>query len=84
MTPIGMGPDYYSGINREEDERVKLADEVQNWWESLDESFKLDIIESLYPDKVGLIDSDELWIQTSWDDKWDIWREATGFARDYE
>jgi len=82
--PIGNGPDYYNGINREEDIRVKDGERVQEWWEDLDESDKLDVIESLYPDQVGLIDSDELWMRTDWGDKMDIWREASGFARDYE
>ena len=81
---IGPGPDYYNGINREEDRRVKLGDEVQKWWESLDESEKLNVLESIYPDQVGMIDSDELWQRTSWNEQLDIYREANGFARDYE
>ena len=82
--PIGNGPDYYDGVNREREKEVKLGDKIQDWWDNLDESEKLDVIESLYPDEVGLIDSDELWMRTDWGDKLDIWRDANGFAKDYE
>ena len=81
--PIGSGPDIPS-YDKEREKEVKLGDEVQSWWESLDESEKLILLENTYPDQVGLIDSDELWERTSWNDKWDIYREANGFARDYE
>ena len=81
---IGTGADYYNGINRGEDKRVKLGDEVQKWFDGLDEDEKLIVLESTYPDQVGMISCDELWERTSWNDKWDIYREANGFARDYE
>ena len=77
--PIGNGPDCYNGINREEDKRVKLANEVNEWWEDLDESEKLDVIEGIYPDQVGLIDSDELWERTDWKIKLDSYKEANGY-----
>ena len=70
--------DYYNGINREEDERVKLGDTVQAWWESLDESEKLDILEGIYPNQVGLIDSDELWERSSWDIQLEAYKDANG------
>ena len=77
--PIGDGPDYYNGINREEDKRVKLADKVNEWWEDLDESEKLDVIEGIYPNEVGLIDSDELWERTDWKIRLDSYKEANGY-----
>jgi len=41
---IGNGYDYYNGINREEDARVKLGDEVQDWWDNLDKNRKDEMI----------------------------------------
>jgi len=46
---IGTGPDYYNGINREEDARVKLGDEVYEWWNSLTEEEQLKILLDWYP-----------------------------------
>ncbi|MBA7589998.1 hypothetical protein ES708_32097 [subsurface metagenome] len=46
---------------------IRSANEVDEWWENLDESEKLDVIEGIYPDHVSLIDSDELWERTDWD-----------------
>ena len=75
---IGTGPDYYNGINREEDERVKLGDTVQAWWESLEKSEKLDVLEGIYPDQVGLIDGNELWERSSWDMQLEAYKDANG------
>ena len=77
--PIGSGPDYYNGNNPEENARVKLANEVNEWWEDLDESEKLDVIEGIYPDQVGLIDSDELWERIDWNIKLDSYKEANDY-----
>ena len=30
---IGTGPDCYTGINKEEDKAVKLAEKINDWWE---------------------------------------------------
>ena len=49
--------------------------EINAWWESLDESEKLDIIEGIYPDEAGLIDSDELWMRTDYSVQLDIYNE---------
>jgi len=42
--------DYYNGINKVEDDQVKLQDKVYNWWESLTEQEQWDIIE----DNIGI------------------------------
>ena len=73
--PIGSGPDYHNGINREEDERVKLADEVQNWWDSLDDNYKFELIEVYYPDKAHLMDVEEMWEGIDWSEKVSLWEE---------
>jgi len=78
--PIGNGPDIPS-YDKEREKEVKLGDEVMTWWFNLDESEKLDILESIYPDQVGLIDSNELWERTSWGEQLDIYKEENGFIR---
>ena len=69
-------PNYDKGREKE----MKLSDEVQAWWESLDESERLIVLESTYPNQVGMIDSDELWERTSWDDQLEIFKEANGYG----
>ena len=76
---IGTGPDIPS-YDKEREKEVKLGDEVMTWWFNLDEFEKLDILESTYPDQVGLIDSDELWESLSWDDRLDIYKEQNGYG----
>ena len=76
---IGTGPDIPS-YDKEREKEVKLGDEVMTWWLNLDEFEKLDILESTYPDQVGLIDSDELWESLSWNDQLDIYKEQNGYG----
>ena len=76
---IGNGSDIPS-YDKEREKEMKLGDEVQSWWESLDESEKLIVLESTYPDQVGMISCDELWERTSWKDQLDIYKEANGFG----
>jgi len=42
--------DYYNGINKVEDDQVKLQDKVYDWWKSLTEQEQWDIIE----DNIGI------------------------------
>jgi len=72
---LGTGPDYYNGINRKEDKRVKLADKIDDWWNSLDDNHKFELLESCYPDKAHLMGLTEMWEGLSWEDKLDIWKE---------
>jgi len=76
---LGTGPDIPS-YDKEREKEVKLGDEVMTWWFNLEEFEKLDILESTYPDQVGLIDSDELWERTSWDDQLDIYKDLNGYG----
>jgi len=76
---IGTGPDIPS-YDKEREKEVKLGDEVMTWWFNLDEFEKLDILESTYPDQVGLIDSDELWESLSWNDQFLIYKEQNGYG----
>jgi len=68
---IGAGPDYYNGNNPEEDRRVKLGEKVQEWWESLDEIEKEEMLEG-YTWKSDLLSYDEFWESLDWDDRLDI------------
>ena len=76
---LGTGPDIPS-YDKEREKEVKLGDEVMTWWFNLDEFEKLDILESTYPDQVGLIDSDELWESLSWNDQFLIYKEQNGYG----
>jgi len=77
---LGNGYDYYNGINREEDARVKLGDEVQDWWNSLDDSHKFELLEPYYPDKAHLMGLTEMWEGLSWDDQLEIYKEENGYG----
>ena len=77
--PIGNGPDYYSGINREEDRRVKLEDEIQEWWESLDDNEQFELMDIEYPDHAHLLDLEGMWEGLDWETKLDIWRRENGY-----
>ena len=52
--------------------------EINAWWGSLDESEKLDVLEGIHPNQVGLIDSDELWERSSWDIQLEAYKDANG------
>jgi len=77
--PILDGYDYYNGVNREEDKRVKLGNEVQAWWDSLDDNYKYELLEPYYPDRLHLMGMNEAFEGLSWEDKLDIYKEANGF-----
>ena len=77
--PIGQGADYYNGINREEDKRVKLGEVVEEWWDSLDHNEKVELMDDCYPDHSHLLDVDEMWIGLDWSDRLDIWRREIGY-----
>jgi len=72
--------DYCDGINRAEEALVKLGDEVETWFNSLNEDEKLVVLESTYPDQVGMISSDELWDRTIWNNKLDIYKGTNGYG----
>lgn len=80
---IGNGPDIPT-YDKEREKEVKLGDEVNTWWESLDESEKLNVLESIYPDQVGLIDSDELWERTSRNDQLEAYKDNNGYGEEVQ
>ena len=67
--------DYYDGNNREEDERVKLGDKVQEWWDDLDELIQIELMEIEYPDKSNFMTIEEMWHGLDWKDKLNIYLE---------
>lgn len=75
---IGNGPDIEQ-FNRADEALVKLGDEVQGWFKGLNEDEKLIVLESTYPDQVGLIDSDELWERSSWDIQLEAYKDNNGY-----
>lgn len=70
--------DYYNGINREEDARVKLADKIDEWWNNLDESIKEEIIETYYPDII-VYNLDEMWEALDSDEKLEAYKDNNGY-----
>ncbi len=72
--PIGNGPDYYDGVNKIEEEQLRLREKVDKWWNDLEDSYKYELVESYYPDKAHLMSADTIWEGLDWNDKWDIYR----------
>jgi len=77
---IGDGSDYYTGINREEDRQVNLGDEVQEWWDSLTDNRKYELLEPYYSDKLHLMGMNEAWEGLSWEDQLEIYKEENGYG----
>ena len=60
-------PEY----NQEEEDQIKLQDEVQEDWDNCDG--KEEIMEDYYPDRIGLDDEDEMYEGLSWEQKLEIY-----------
>ena len=65
--------DYYDGNNREEDRLVKVGDKVYDWWEDLDYSVQVELMEIEYPDDSHLMSVDDMWEGLDWNAKLDIY-----------
>lgn len=77
--PVGNGPDIEQ-FDREEEDQIALQMKVDKWWYSLDESYKIELMENFNPDKVPIIIGvDEIWEDLKWQDRLDIYQEAEGF-----
>ena len=71
--PIGNGPDCYNGNVPEEDKQIKLQKKVDDWWHSLSEGYKQELLENYCPDSSNFTSVDEIWDGLDWDDKWNIY-----------
>lgn len=49
--PIGNGPDYYDGIDREREKEQDLMNEVYEWWDSLCEEEQYNLMMDWYPNE---------------------------------
>ena len=68
--------DYYNGINKEEDEQVKLKDKVYYWWKSLSEQEQWDIIEDYMPENINEeTNPDEEYGNMEWDEQFGIYKD---------
>lgn len=76
--PIGNGPDIEQ-FDREEEDEQKLHEKVAEWWRDLDGSYRFELLEPYYPDKLHLMGMDDAWNGLIWQDKLDIYNEAEGF-----
>ena len=74
---IGDGPDIEQ-FNRAEEKLVKLGDEVQAWWDSMDDKYKYEIMEGYYPDHSHLLDLTEMWEGISWENQLDVYGSSEG------
>lgn len=72
---LGTGPDYYNGINRAEDEQIKLQEKVDAWWNDLDDNYKFELIEPYYSDRAHLMGLAEMWKGIDWSEKVSLWEE---------
>lgn len=59
--------------NPDEEKQIKLQDEVQEWWDNLDDNLQFELIEDYYPDKAHLLDTIEMWNGLEWEDKYQIY-----------
>ena len=73
--PIGNGPDYYDGINKDEDTKIRLYDEIENWWNSQEESLQQEIMEDYYPGTANFMDVDTMWNGLTQKWKIEIWNQ---------
>ena len=76
---IGTGPDCYNGNNPEEDRMVRLGNEVQEWWDSLEFGEQFELMDIEYPDHAHLLDIEGMWEGLDWETKLDIWRRENGY-----
>ena len=79
MSPIGNGPDYYIGVNENEERIMALADKMDEWWNSLDDSHKFELLEPYYPDELHLMGMDEAWERLSWEDQLEAYKDNNGY-----
>ena len=73
--PIGNGPDYYDGINKDEDTKIRLYDEIENWWNSQEESLQQEIMEDYYPGTANSMDVNTMWNGLTQEWKIEIWNQ---------
>lgn len=73
--PIGNGPDCYNGINKEEDEQIKLQDMVEKWWHTLGDNYKFDLLDGYFEGEPAFTSIDNAWNGLDWNDKWNIYRD---------
>jgi len=68
-----IGKDGYDipTFNQEDEDQIKLQDEVQEDWDNC--SSKEEILESYYPDRIGIDDEDEMYNGLSWDNRLEIY-----------
>ncbi len=68
-----IGKDGYDvpEFNQEEEDQVKLQDEVENDWLECDN--KEEVMESYYPDRAGLDDPEDLYEGLDWEQKLEIY-----------
>ena len=63
--PIGNGPDYYTGYNKEEEIEKKLVDRVENWWNGIDNYYKCELLKD-YTEENEKFEPDYIWCQLEW------------------
>jgi len=67
--------DYYNGINKVEDEQIKLQDTVYDWWESLTEQKQYDIISNWCPEDITEeSDADDMFGNMLWNEQFRIYK----------
>ena len=78
--PIGTGPDYYTGINPEEEKIQKRLKELDDWWEDLDFSQRKSILGEDEDNYTLLKDQqyDEEWDDMTLEGREEIYRDYKG------
>ena len=70
-----IGKDGYDvpEYNPDEEKQIKLQDEVQKWWDNLDDNLQFELLEDYYPDRIGTDDEDGMYDGLDWEQKLEIY-----------
>ena len=75
---LGTGPDYYIGVNENEERIMALADKIDEWWDSLDDNEQFKVVEPYYHN-AHLKGSNEMWEGLCWEDQLKIYKDNNGY-----
>ena len=72
-----IGKDGYDvpTYNSEEEKELKIYEDVEAWWRDLDDNYKMELMESYYPDRAHLMNVDTMWNGIDQSEKVSLWEE---------
>jgi len=58
--------------------KLNLHDKIQEWWDSMDDNYKYEIMEGYYPDRSHLLDLTGMWERIGWENQLEIYNSSEG------